>query len=228
MTFTLSAQKTIKQKEGIRMKAIIFDLDGVLVHTDRYHYQAWKELADSLGLAFDERKNNRLRGVSRMESLEIVLQESAKSYSEKEKQEFAESKNETYRKLLERMTPEDVEPKVRDTLKELRDRGYLLAIGSSSKNAGLILDKTDLRKYFDAISDGNHIKRSKPDPEVFLRAAVLLNLMPQDCWVIEDAEAGIAAAKAAGMRAIGVGDAFGRPGTDYSAECFSDILKAIE
>ena len=157
-------------------KAFIFDLDGVLCFTDKYHYEAWKTIADRLSLPFDEKVNDRLRGVSRMESLEIILSLGGKTYTEDEKVKFAEEKNEAYRKLLENMTPSDVADEVRNTLKELHKCGYKLAIGSSSKNTPLILDRCDLKKYFDAVSDGNNITRSKPDPEVFLKAAEYLGL----------------------------------------------------
>lgn len=123
------------------MKAIIFDLDGVLVHTDQYHYQAWKSLADELNLPFDEKKNDRLRGISRMESLEIVLEDSDKTYTNEEKEHMAEKKNEIYRRLLSQMTPQDVKAEVREALSQLKNMGYLLAVGSSSKNAKYILEE---------------------------------------------------------------------------------------
>ena len=126
------------------MKAIIFDLDGVLVHTDQYHYQAWKSLADELNLPFDEKKNDRLRGISRMESLEIVLEDSDKTYTNEEKEHMAEKKNEIYRQLLSQMTPQDVKAEVREALSQLKNMGYLLAVGSSSKNAKYILERTAL------------------------------------------------------------------------------------
>ena len=131
------------------MKAIIFDLDGVLVHTDQYHYQAWKSLADELNLPFDEKKNDRLRGISRMESLEIVLEDSDKTYTNEEKEHMAEKKNEIYRRLLSQMTPQDVKAEVREALSQLKNMGYLLAVGSSSKNAKYILERTALARYFD-------------------------------------------------------------------------------
>lgn len=153
------------------MKAIIFDLDGVLVHTDQYHYQAWKSLADELNLPFDEKKNDRLRGISRMESLEIVLEDSDKTYTNEEKEHMAEKKNEIYRRLLSQMTPQDVKTEVREALSQLKNMGYLLAVGSSSKNAKYILERTALTEYFDAISDGNGLQHSKPNPEVFFEGS---------------------------------------------------------
>ncbi len=206
-------------------KAFIFDLDGVLCFTDKYHYEAWKTIADRLSLPFDEKVNDRLRGVSRMESLEIILSLGGKTYTEDEKVKFAEEKNEAYRKLLENMTPSDVADEVRNTLKELHKCGYKLAIGSSSKNTPLILDRCDLKKYFDAVSDGNNITRSKPDPEVFLKAAEYLGLNSGDCYIVEDAEAGIDAGKAGGFVTIGIGCAAVYEKTDIAIKTFKDILR---
>ena len=164
------------------MKALIFDLDGVIVFTDRFHYLAWKEMADSMGIYFDENINNRLRGVSRRESLEIILERyEGKALSEEEKEHLMERKNNRYRELLGSMSKKDVSDEVRDTLRELRERGYRLAIGSSSKNAKYILEKTGLTEMFDAISDGTNISHSKPDPEVFLKAAEFLQEHPKVC-----------------------------------------------
>ena len=206
-------------------KAFIFDLDGVLCFTDKYHYEAWKTIADRLSLPFDEKVNDRLRGVSRMESLEIILSLGGKTYTEDEKVKFAEEKNEAYRKLLENMTPSDVADEVRNTLKELHKCGYKLAIGSSSKNTPLILDRCDLKKYFDAVSDGNNITRSKPDPEVFLKAAEYLGLNSGDCYIVDDAEAGIDAGKAGGFVTIGIGCAAVYEKTDIAIKTFKDILR---
>ena len=153
------------------MKAFIFDLDGVIVSTDSLHYRAWKSLADSEGIYFDEKINHRLRGVSRMESLEIILERATRSYTQEEKVVMAERKNGIYRELLQVLTPEDRLEGVTETLAALREKGYKLAIGSSSKNTPIILGKIGYSGYFDAISDGNNIKNSKPDPEVFLKAA---------------------------------------------------------
>ena len=211
------------------MKGIIFDLDGVLVFTDRYHYLAWKQLADRIGAQFDETVNNRLRGVSRMESLEIVLEGySGTLFTQEEKEALAAEKNETYRKLLAQMSPADVSDGVRVTLALLRARGYKLAIGSSSKNAKFILERTELTDAFDAISDGTNITNSKPDPEVFLKAAELIGVAPEDCAVVEDAEAGIQAAKTGGMIAIAIGPATALDLPDYKLTAFSDLLKLFE
>ncbi len=205
-------------------KAVIFDLDGVICHTDKYHYQAWKQIADELGIYFDESINNRLRGVSRMESFEIILERSERTFSDGEKETYAGKKNEVYKELLKNMTPADLSAEVRSTLEELRNRGMGLAIGSSSKNAGFILSRLGLDGFFDAVSDGNNITRSKPDPEVFLKAAEYLGEKPEDCLVVEDAQAGLMAAKAGGMDCAGIGDAAGSELADYSLERFGDLL----
>lgn len=211
------------------MKAFIFDLDGVLVFTDRYHYQAWKKMANDMGIYFDEKINDRLRGVSRMDSLEIILERyEGEPLSQQKKLELAEDKNRTYRKLLTRMTPADVSPEVRETLAEIKGRGYLLALGSSSKNAKFILEKTELLKVFDAIADGTDITKSKPDPEVFLKAAEFLGVSPGECYVVEDARAGIDAAKAGGMKAIGIGEANTYEKTDFPIHSFSELLQVIQ
>lgn len=210
------------------MKAYIFDLDGVIVHTDKYHYQAWKKLADRLGIYFDEEINNRLRGVSRMDSLEIVLEKSETIYSVQEKEKFAEEKNSIYRSLLETMKPSDVSDEVRKTLGELRARGHKLAIGSSSKNTKFILWQVGLTDWFDAISDGTNISRSKPDPEVFLKAAQMLGEEPENCIVVEDACAGIDAAKSGNICAAGLGDAAVYEKTDYPIKEFVDLLNLPE
>lgn len=178
----------------MKYKGIIFDLDGVICHTDKYHYQAWKKLADKLGIYFDQEINNRLRGVSRMESFDIILEKYHGQMSQEDKVRYAAEKNDLYRELLKNMTTDDLDPQVKETLDTLRSRGLLLAIGSSSKNAGFILERLGLDGYFDAVSDGNNISRSKPDPEVFLKAAEYLDLQPQDCLVVEDAQSGLEAA----------------------------------
>ena len=201
-------------------KGIIFDLDGVICHTDKYHYQAWKKLADRLGIYFDETINNRLRGVSRMESLNIILERADKTYTEQEKEAFATEKNEVYKELLKQMTPEELSPEVKDTLEELRNRGILLSIGSSSKNAGFILNRLGLGDFFDAVSDGNNISHSKPDPEVFLKAAEFLKLPASECLVVEDAEAGLLAAKNGEMDSAAIGDAVKSDLPQYKLKTF--------
>lgn len=209
----------------MNIKAFIFDLDGVIVFTDHFHYLAWKQMADRMGIYFDEVINNRLRGVSRMDSLEIILENyHGAPLSLEEKEGLAAEKNETYRELLKTMTPSEVADEVRETLTTLRSQGYKLAIGSSSKNAKFILEKVELLDYFDAISDGNNITKSKPDPEVFLKAAEFLNEKPENCIVVEDAYAGIDAAKAGNMRAAAIGDATSYKKTDFVLNSFKDLL----
>ncbi|MCL2095661.1 MAG: beta-phosphoglucomutase [Oscillospiraceae bacterium] len=206
-----------------KITGVIFDLDGVICHTDKYHYKAWKELADEIGVYFDEEINNRLRGVSRMESLEIVLERSEKIYSQKEKLALAERKNERYKLFLREMSPADLSDEVRVTLDELRSRGFKLTIGSSSKNAGFILGQIGLGDYFDAVSDGNNITNSKPHPEVFIKAADFAGLNPAECIVVEDAEAGLIAAKAAGMTAVAIGWAYDSEYADVSIKSFGEL-----
>lgn len=226
---TISATDIASDGEHRFAKAVIFDLDGVIVHTDVYHYTAWKALADRLGICFNESVNNRLRGVSRLESLEIILENSELSrLSAAEKESLATEKNETYKGLLQAMTPAELSPEISKALQALRERGYLTAIGSSSRNARLILSKIGLDGFFDAISDGNNIVNSKPDPEVFLKAAEFLHIAPSDCIVVEDADAGIEAAHRAGMRAIAIGDAVLHGHGDWNIETFQDILSIMK
>lgn len=206
-------------------QGVIFDLDGVLCSTDQYHYKAWKQIADKLGVYFDERINVRLRGVSRMESLEIILEKYDGILSDEEKYALAEEKNTEYRKLLDGLAPTDVSDEVRQTLTELSKAGILLAVGSSSKNTPYILKNTELEEMFDAVADGNCIERSKPDPEVFLKAAEMLGLPPQECIVVEDSRSGIDAALAGGFAAAGIGDAAGYEKTEYVLKRFRDILE---
>lgn len=211
----------------MQLNGIIFDLDGVLVHTDEFHYKAWKQLADRLCIPFDRQVNNRLRGVSRMASLEIILEGADRSFSDEEKLAMTEEKNAAYRKLLETMSPRDVSPEVVETLSKLKERGIRLAVGSSSKNAGFILKQTGLDIWMDAVSDGNNITKSKPDPQVFLMAADMLALPPAQCAVVEDAWAGIDAALAGGFLAVGIGDAAGYDRTDKPLDTFSDLLSIL-
>ncbi|MBO6264125.1 MAG: beta-phosphoglucomutase [Clostridia bacterium] len=206
------------------IKGIIFDLDGVLLFTDKYHYMAWKALADKLNIPFDEKVNDRLRGVSRMDSLEIILSYSDQTFSSAEKEVMAEEKNGLYRSFLQKMTPSDVSDETRAVLEKLREMGLKLAIGSSSKNTPLILEKTDLAKYFHAVSDGNNISRSKPDPEVFLKAAAYLNLKPSECIVVEDAEAGIDAGRAGGFTTVGIGCAAQYEKTDRPIKSLAELI----
>lgn len=209
------------------IKAFIFDLDGVICYTDEYHYYAWKKLADELGIPFNRRINNRLRGVSRMESLEIILEKSNEKYTDEEKAALAKRKNDIYVGLLENLTEEDASQDVRRTLHELKRRGYKIAVGSSSKNTPYILERLGLADWFDAVSDGNNVTRSKPDPEVFLKAAQMLGLSPKECAVVEDAFSGIDAGAAGGFTTIAIGDAAQYDKADYKIKEVGDILTLI-
>ena len=208
-------------------QGVIFDLDGVLISTDEMHYKAWKSIADELNIPFGIKENNLLRGVSRMASLDIILGLGNISLPDEEKEALAERKNRRYVELLQTLTPSSVSNEVRDTLKELNARGIKTAVGSSSKNAKLILKLTDLEKYFDAVSDGTNITHSKPDPEVFLKGAEFLGLSPGQCAVTEDACAGIDAAKAGGFFSIGIGDAAGYEMSDASISSIRELLDII-
>ena len=208
-------------------KAIIFDLDGVICFTDEYHYLAWKATADSIGVPFDRTVNNRLRGVSRMESLDIILEKCTHSLSMAEKEVLAEQKNRQYQDYLRGMTTDDLPTEVKETLDGLRQKGLRLAVGSSSKNTPLILHQIGLDGYFDAVADGNGVKRSKPAPDVFLLAAELLNVDPADCLVVEDAVSGAQAAHAAGMKAACVGDAAQNQAGDYNMGSIRELLELV-
>lgn len=212
----------------MKYEGTIFDLDGVICHTDEYHYQAWKALADKLGIYFDREINNRLRGVSRMESLEIILERCDHSYTEQEKEILAAEKNELYKELLKKMSEKDLSEEVKNTLNGLREMGIRLAIGSSSKNARFILERIGLGTFFDAISDGNNISRSKPDPEVFVKAAQYLELPAEKCLVVEDAKAGLEAAAGGSMDSAAIGDAVACGLGTYNLNTFSDLLKVAD
>jgi len=209
------------------IKGIIFDLDGVIVFTDHLHYKAWKAMADREGIYFDEVINDRLRGVSRMASLDILLERANKTYSMQEKLALAEYKNALYREYLNDMTEKDVSPVVRKTLQALVDKGIKLAIGSSSKNTPYIVDNVKIRPFFSAVADGNDITHSKPHPEVFLLAASRLGLKPEECLVVEDAESGIDAAEAGGFHSVGIGPASKYPKTDYPIKSLDELLRLI-
>lgn len=200
------------------IRGIIFDLDGVLVSTDEMHYQAWKRLADELGITgFTREDNRRQRGVSRMASLEVVLEKADRTYSDEEKAALAERKNNYYLELLENMDESAVLENVKEVLKALKDRELLLAVGSASRNAPVILEKTGLLPYLDRISCGLDTTKSKPDPEVFLVAARKLELPPEDCLVVEDSAAGIQAAAAGGMKSLAVGPFYQSLHADFEA-----------
>lgn len=206
------------------IKGIIFDLDGVLVSTDEMHYLAWKRLADELEITgFNREDNRRQRGVSRMASLEVVLEKSDKTYTEEEKAELAERKNGYYLELLKDMDNSAVLTGVTDALEVLKRKNLLFAVGSASKNAPLILEKTGLLPFLNQVSCGLDTTKSKPDPEVFLVAARKLQLDPAQCLVVEDSAAGIEAAKAGGMRSLGVGPFFDALGADFAASSLGEV-----
>lgn len=188
------------------IEACLFDLDGVVVDTAKYHFIAWKALAKELGFEFSIEDNERLKGVSRMQSLEILLEIGGKQFSEPEKLEMAGKKNTLYVSFIEKMTPEEILPGVKNFLQELKNAGIKIALGSASKNAPMILEHIQLTEMFDAIVDGNSITEAKPNPEVFLKGAEKLKVLPENCVVFEDAIAGIEAAQNAGMFSIGIGE----------------------
>jgi beta-phosphoglucomutase len=188
------------------IKACIFDLDGVIVDTAKYHFIAWQELADQLGILFTEEDNERLKGVSRMRSLEIILEIGGVTIDPVEMERLANEKNERYRSYILKLEKSEILPGVIDLLEELRADKIPFALGSASKNAVTILERLDLMNYFSAIVDGTSVTKAKPDPEVFLVGANLLEVDPTHCLVFEDAEAGVEAAKRAGMKVIGIGD----------------------
>lgn len=192
-------------KENI-IKGLLFDLDGVLVDTAVYHYEAWLRLAKTMGFEFTEKQNEELKGISRMDSLDKILGWEKVIKTNAEKLALATKKNEWYVEMINKMTPEEVLPGALEFLTLAHEAGYKMALGSASKNSGIILKRTNIAHFFDAIVDGNSVSKSKPDPEVFLKGAELLNLSPAECVVFEDASAGIEAGKRAGMKTVGIGD----------------------
>ena len=205
------------------IKAVIFDLDGVLVTTDELHYRAWKRLAEQEGITgFTREDNIRQHGVSRMASLEVVLEKSGKQYSDAEKKVLAEKKNDMYVKSLKSLDKSAVLDGVFDFITYLKQKGIKLAVGSASKNTPMILEKTGLADKFEAVSCGLDTQKSKPDPEVFLIAADRLDIPYSECLVVEDSDAGIEAAKAGGMYALAVGAAKNNPDADFRAEGLAD------
>lgn len=205
------------------IKAVIFDLDGVIVSTDDNHYRGWKYIADEEGIPFDREINERLRGVSRMDCLEILLSSSSNAYSDTEKTVLAANKNDYYRDSLKTLNHNDILPGISSVLKELKEKGVPIAIGSSSRNTPLILEQIGLKHFFDAVVDGNDITNSKPDPEVFILAAERLGIRPDECLVVEDADAGVEAALAASMKVLGVGSASHNSRATYSAKDMSEV-----
>ncbi|MFD3275721.1 beta-phosphoglucomutase [Aquirufa echingensis] len=188
-------------------KACLFDLDGVLVDTAIYHFQAWKNLGKQFGYELTEEQNEQLKGVSRVESLNKILDWANYLATQEQKAAWLIEKNEDYLRLISNMNPSEILPGVLEFLQQIKDLGYKIALGSASKNAEIILEKTGLMPWFDLIIDGNKVSKSKPDPEVFLKGAEGLGLSPETCIVFEDAQAGVEAAKAGKMKAIGIGEA---------------------
>lgn len=188
------------------LKAIIFDLDGVLTDTAKYHYLAWKKLADELGLQFDESINESLKGVSRTNSFEIILEENNKSnnYTDKEKEILANKKNDYYKDMIEQLTPNDILEGIVRFITEARNNGVKCAVASISKNAPRVLKLLNISNMFDYIADAALVKKPKPDPEIFLTCAYALGCKPDECVGIEDAQAGIEAIRSAGMKSVGI------------------------
>ena len=211
------ASMTLEQKAGQVFCPMGFSADPTVL----------RHLICDIGVYFDREINNRLRGVSRMASLEIVLERAEREFSQAEKEVLADQKNELYKKLLANMSPSDLSDEVKSALDELRRRGYLLAIGSSSKNAPFILRQIGLGDYFDAVSDGNNISRSKPDPEVFIKASEMLGIPADRCLVVEDAISGAEAAHAGGMKAACVGDASRSGVGDYNMGSVAELLQLL-
>ena len=219
----LSAGKDAKKMQN-QIKAVIFDLDGVLVSTDEMHYQAWKQLAAELGIkTFTREDNIRQRGVSRMASLEIVLEKTPAVYTQAEKEKFAARKNALYCEMLKTLTPDSALPGAAAFLRYLRRCGVKTAVGSASKNAPEILRRTGLDGLLDAVSCGLDVTKSKPDPEVFLVAAQKLGVEPGACLVAEDADAGIEAALRGGMYALAVGAACGNPQAHFHVNSLAEL-----
>jgi len=187
------------------VKACLFDLDGVIVDTAVYHYKAWKRLADQLGLKFTEHDNELLKGVSRVRSLEIILELNHVTKTVEEQTELATQKNDWYVEMINQMTPAEILPGAKEFLETCRVAGIKTALGSASKNSGTILNKINLAGLFDAIVDGNHVSKAKPDPEVFLKGAEAVGVQPSECVVFEDAIAGVEAAINGGMKVVGIG-----------------------
>lgn len=186
--------------------AFIFDLDGVLVDTAKYHYIAWKKLADELGVPFTETDNERLKGVSRMDSLDIILSIGALSLPNQRKIELAKKKNNSFVEFINNMSPDEIFPGVKDLLVSIKEKQFGVALASSSKNAPAVLRLLKIEDLFDVVVDGTMVNQAKPDPKIFLLAAELLGKHPSQCVVFEDAEAGVEAAKRANMKCIGIGN----------------------
>lgn len=207
----------------MQIKALLFDLDGVIVDTAKHHFLAWKELADKLGIEFTKKDNERLKGVNRMRCLEIILSLENLTFSSSEKETFCQEKNENYLNLISYLTEEDVLPNVREFILDAHEQGYKIALGSASKNSRFILEKLNLLSLFDVVVDGTSVKEAKPNPEVFLFGAKELEVEAKECLVFEDAFSGIEAAHRAGMIAVGVGKPENLPEAELCIESFEGI-----
>ncbi|MHA8109291.1 beta-phosphoglucomutase [Aquirufa sp. A-Brett2-W8] len=207
-------------------KACLFDLDGVLVDTAIYHFQAWKMLGENFNYQLTEEQNEQLKGVSRVESLNRILNWASYTATEEQKEIWLKEKNDNYLQLIMHMNPSEILPGVVDFLAQIKADGYKIALGSASKNAEIILEKTNLTSWFDLIIDGNKVSKSKPNPEVFLKGAKGLGLLPSECIVFEDAQAGVEAAKAGGMKVVGIGEATVLGEADKVISSFKGIKSA--
>jgi beta-phosphoglucomutase len=187
------------------LRASVFDLDGVIVDTAKYHFLAWKRLADQLNISFTKKDNERLKGVGRLASLEIILELGRMKIDDELKEKYANLKNKWYVDYISKMTPDEILPGSLDFINELKNAGIKTALGSASKNTPLILKRVGMENLFDTVADGNIVKKAKPDPEVFLVAARMMNIEPRQCIVFEDAVAGVRAALNAGMLCVGIG-----------------------
>lgn len=204
-------------------KAFIFDLDGVIVDTAKFHFLAWKNLAEALDISFSEEDNEQLKGVSRFNSLQKILEWGHKNISKEEFNRLMAKKNEEYLSFVDQMSKDDILPGVLETLNYLKENNYPIALGSASKNARRILNKLGLNSYFDHIVDGNEVSKAKPDPEVFLKGCKLLGVAPQQAIVFEDSQAGIKAANTAHMISVGIGEKSVLGEADFNFEGFSEI-----
>ena len=209
------------------MKGYLFDLDGVIVDTAKYHYLGWKKLSDELGLHFTDQDNELLKGVSRVRSFEIILELNGREMSEEEKEKYCTIKNQYYVEYISQITPDEILPGAYDFIRDIKKAGIRTALGSASKNAGMILDRLQIRDCFDAVIDGTMVTHAKPDPEVFLKGAEALGLAPEDCIVFEDAVAGVVAAHNGGMKAVGVGNNEVRECCDFFIPSFHAVTAAV-
>ncbi|HPF88082.1 MAG TPA: beta-phosphoglucomutase [Candidatus Limiplasma sp.] len=205
------------------IKGLIFDLDGVIVDTAKYHYLAWKELADSLGLHFTKEDNERLKGVSRVRSWEIILEINGITMSEEQKHTYCTQKNNVYLQYINKLREDEILPGAKEFLLSARNDGYRIALGSASKNTMLILTRLKIKDLFDAIIDGTKVTKTKPNPEVFAKGAEEIGVPAEQCVVFEDAEAGIEAAHNAGMKAVGIGSRERLPKAELNIEGFAGL-----